>query len=135
MGLRSDHQTGTTYGLKGRTPVIPGTGKRIRCNLMSTISNQGKLSYMVFTQSFTAAVMIEFLSRLIRQSNRPVFLIVLGHPVHRSKKVNAWLAQHAEQIRLYRLPAYSPELNPDELLNQDTNRTLWAAAVQPTKPN
>lgn len=120
MGLRSDHQTGTTYGMKGRTPVIPGTGKRFRCNMMSSITNQGKLAFMVFTKSFTAAVMIEFLSRLIRQSKTPVFLIVDGHPVHRSKKVQAWLAQHSTQIQMFRLPAYSPELNPDELLNQDT---------------
>lgn len=120
MGLRSDHQTGTTYGLKGRTPVIPGTGKRFRCNMMSSITNQGKLAFMVFTKSFTAAVMIEFLSRLIRQSKTPVFLIVDGHPVHRSKKVQAWLAEHSTQIQMFRLPAYSPELNPDELLNQDT---------------
>jgi transposase len=120
MGLRSDHQTGTTYGVKGRTPVIPGTGKRFRCNMMSTITNQGKLAFMVFTKSFTAAVMIEFLSRLIKSSKMPVFLIVDGHPVHRSKKVQGWLAQHSNQIQMFRLPAYSPELNPDELLNQDT---------------
>lgn len=120
MGLRSDHQTGTSYGLKGRTPVIPGTGKRFRCNMMSTITNQGKLAFMVFTNAFTAMVMIEFLSRLIRQSKKPVFLIVDGHPVHRSKKVTAWLAKHSDRIKMFRLPAYSPELNPDELLNQDT---------------
>ena len=87
---------------------------------MSTITNQGKLAFMVFTQTFTNDVMIEFLSRLIRQSKTPVFLIVDGHPVHRSKKVTVWLNEHSDQIRMFRLPAYSPELNPDELLNQDT---------------
>ena len=30
-----------------------------------------------------------------------------------------WLAEHSEQIRLFYLPGYSPEINPDELLNQD----------------
>ncbi len=119
MGLRSDHQTGTSYGRKGMTPVIPGTGQRFRCNMISTITNRGRLAFMVFTQSFTAGVMIDFLKRLIRHTNRKVFLIVDGHPVHRSKKVKQWLETHTAQIELFSLPGYSPELNPDELLNQD----------------
>ena len=102
MGLRSDHQTGTSYGLNGRTPIIPGTGKRFRCNMMSTITNQGKLAFIVFTQGFTATVMIEFLTRLLRQSKAKVFLIVDGHPVHRSKTVIACLKEHSDQIQMFR---------------------------------
>jgi transposase len=119
MGLRSDHQTGTTYGRKGHTPVIPGTGQRFRCNMISTITNQGKLAFMVFTKTFTADVMIQFLRRLRRQARRKVFLIVDSHPVHRSGKVQRWLETHADDMELFRLPGYSPDLNPDELLNQD----------------
>lgn len=62
---------------------------------------------------------LEFLNRLVRQSERKVFLIVDRHPVHRAKKVKQWLAEHSEQIRFFYLPGYSPEINPDELLNQD----------------
>ena len=119
MGLRSDHQTGVTYGRRGRTPVIPGTGRRFGCNMISTITNRGRLAFMVFKQRFTADVMIEFLRRLIRHSKQKVFLIVDGHPVHRSGKVARWIEEHHQDIRLFRLPDYSPELNPDELLNQD----------------
>jgi transposase len=119
MGLRSDHQTGTSYGRKGRTPVIAGTGQRFRCNMISTITNRGRLSFMVFKKRFTAAVMIEFMRRLVRQSSRKTLLIVDGHPVHRSKKVKQWVACHGDEIQLFRLPGYSPELNPDELLNHD----------------
>lgn len=119
MGLRSDHQAGTTYGRKGKTPVVPGTGKRFGCNMISAITNRGHLSFMVFKQRFTADVMIEFLRRLVRQSHRKVFLIVDGHPVHRSGKVKEWVEKHRSQIRLFFLPGYCPELNPDELLNQD----------------
>lgn len=119
MGLRSDHQAGTSYGRKGQTPVIPGTGQRFRCNMISTVTNRGKLSFMVFTKRFTGEVMIEFLRRLVRQAKRRVFLIVDGHPVHRSGKVKRWLAKHAARVRLFFLPSYSPDLNPDELLNQD----------------
>lgn len=74
---------------------------------------------MVFLETFATGVFLEFLKRLIRQNNRKIFLIVDGHPVHRSKKVKEWLAKHTDRIRLYFLPGYSPELNPAEYLNQD----------------
>ena len=121
MGLRSDHQAGTTYGRKGRTPAIPGTGQRFGCNMISTITNRGRLSFMIFKQTFTGNVMIEFLRRLIRQSHGKVFLIVDRHPVHRSAKVERWIENHEDQIRRFFLPDYCPDLNPDELLNQDVN--------------
>jgi transposase len=119
MGLRSDHQAGRSYGPKGNTPIIPGTGKRFRCNMISTITNRGQLAFMVFKQRFTADVMIEFLRRLLRHAKRKVYLIHDGHPVHRSRKVTRWIESRPDQIERFFLPGYSPELNPDELLNQD----------------
>ena len=119
MGLRSDHQTGTSCGRRGKTPTIPGTGQRFSCNMISTVTNQGRLTFMVFKKRFTTDVMLQFLRRLVRQAKRKVFLIVDGHPVHRSRKVKRWVEEHKQQIRLVQLPGYSPDLNPDELLNQD----------------
>ena len=119
MGMRSDHQAGRSYGLKGQTPVIPGTGKRFGCNMVSAITNRGRLAFMVFTERFTGPVMIHFLRRLIKQNPRKVFLIVDGHPVHRSRQVKRWVYGHKKNIRLFYLPGYSPQLNPDECLNQD----------------
>lgn len=119
MGLRSDHQAGRTWGKRGQTPVVPGTGQRFGCNMISTVTNQGTLSFMVFPGRFTAPVFLTFLRRLVRQRKRKVFLIVDRHSVHRAAQTNRWLADHADQIRLFFLPAYSPELNPDELLNHD----------------
>jgi transposase len=119
MGMRSDHQTGTSYGKKGRTPVAYTTGNRFSCNMISSITNNGKLAFMVFKGRFHADVMIDFLRRLIRNAQRKIFLILDGHPVHRSKKVKAWFEKHEADIRLFYLPGYSPELNPDEYLNQD----------------
>ena len=119
MGLRSDHQVGRTWGRKGQTPVVLGTGKRFRCNVLSTITNRGTLRFQVFHGRFTAPVFIGFLRRLLKASQKKVFLIVDRHPVHRSKKVSEWLAKHENKIRLFFLPAYSPQLNPDEFLNND----------------
>jgi transposase len=86
MGLRSDYQAGRSYSRRGQTPVIPGTGKRFSCNVLSSITNRGRLAFLMFRGKFTADVLIKFLRRLIRNSPRKVFLILDGHPVHRSSK-------------------------------------------------
>ena len=134
MGLRSDHQAGTSYGVKGQTPVVPGTGKRFGCNMISALTNRGELSFMVFQERFTAAVFILFLGRLLRLAKSAgrgkVFLIVDGHPVHRSAKAQRWAEGRADRLRLFFLPGYSPELNPDEYLNNDVK----ANAVGRTRP-
>lgn len=82
MGLRSDHRTGTSYGRRGQTPVIPGTGQRFRCNLISAITNRGKLLFIVFTKEFRVPVFLTFLKRLLRQVRWRIFLILDRHPVH-----------------------------------------------------
>ena len=118
-GMRSDHQTGTSYGRRGKTPVIRGTGKRFSCHLISTVTNQGTLRFMVFKERFTANVFLRFLRRLVKSAGRKVYLIVDSHPVHKSAKVKRWIERNRNRIRLFYLPTYSPELNPDEFLNQD----------------
>lgn len=152
-GMRSDHQAGRSWGRRGQTPVIPGTGKRFRCNMISAITNRGKLAFMVFERTFTVAVFVAFLRRLLRHAGRKVFLIVDEHPVHLAAAVERWAQRHRQRLRLFFLPGYSPDLNPDELLNQDvkTNavgrqrprdkaelianvrRYLWSTQRQPGK--
>jgi transposase len=121
MGVRSDAAAGRSWAPVGQTPVITGTGKRFRVNMVSAISNAGRLRFRLFTGSFTAAVFLDFLGRLLRDcgGRRKVHLIVDGHPVHRAKRVSAWVGRHADRIQLHFLPGDSPELNPVELLNQD----------------
>ena len=124
MGLRSDHQAGRSYSPRGHTPVIKGTGQRLGCNVISTVTNRGTLRFMAFKRRFTTAVFIEFLGRLIRSAPGRIFLIVDGHPVHKAAAVRRWLKQpeHREKIRLFILPSYSPDLNPDEFLNHDVKQ-------------
>jgi transposase len=119
MGLRSDHQAGRSWSLRGLTPVVPGTGQRFGCNMVSVVSNRGVLAFMVFRERFTASVFIRFLNRLLRQFDGRLFLILDSHPVHRSAKARKWFALNHRRIRQFFLPAYSPQLNPDELLNND----------------
>jgi transposase len=119
MGVRSDHQTGTTYGRRGQTPVIPGTGQRFRCNMVSAISNRGKMAFMVFRGSFSGKLFLCFLRRLLRQIPGVIVLIVDSLPAHKGKAIQQWLENNSQRIQMFFLPSYSPELNPDEMLNQD----------------
>lgn len=119
MGLRSDHVSGKSFAPMGQTPVVRATGKRFGCNMISAITNRGALAFMVFEGKFKNAVFIEFMKRLLKQATRKIYLIVDGHPVHRSRAVTKFVADNAQRLRLIRLPGYCPELNPDELLNQD----------------
>jgi len=118
-GMRSDHQTGTSYAPVGRTPVIDGTGKRFKCNRISALSNRGQLQFMIFKRNFNNSVCLKFLRRLLKHNRQKVVLIWDGHPVHRSAAVAKFVAAHAARLNVYRLPTYSPDLNPDELVNND----------------
>ena len=128
MGLRSDHNVGKTYGVKGKTPVVKRTGNRFSCNMISAITNLGRLNFMIFRENFNEDVFLKFLKKLIRQHNRKVFLIVDQHRSHKSAKVKKWLREHEKGIRLFYLPSYCPELNPDEFLNQDVKSTVGRKA-------
>src|SRR5918993_5583026 len=120
MGVRSDAAAGRSWAPIGQTPVIKRTGKRFGVNMLSAISNAGRLRFRLFTGSFNGPVFLDFLGRLLRDcGGRKVDLIVDGHPVHHAKLVSAWVGRHAERIELHLLPGYSPELNPVELLNHD----------------
>lgn len=141
MGLRSDHVTGTSYAPVGHTPVIRATGQRFGCNMLSAITNKGALAFRVFQGKFKAPVFVEFMKRLLKQIDGRIYLIVDGHPVHRSGTATRFAAIHSSRLRLIRMPGYCPELNPDELLNQDvktnglgksrpTNRTELMATVR-----
>ena len=112
MGLRSDHQAGRSWDKRGQTPVVPGTGKRFRCNVISSLTPRGALRFRVFEGRFNSQLFIDFMRRLLGSTSQKVFLIVDRHPVHLSKAVRAWLEQHTEQIRLFLLPTYSPPHYP-----------------------
>lgn len=127
-GLRSDSQHGRSYAPKGKTPAIHLSAKRISTNMISAITNQGKVRFMIYEQGMTAAVMIKFLKRLITESERKVFLILDNLRVHHAKKVRAWVANHSEEIEVFYLPSYSPELNPDEYLNCDLKAGVHSTA-------
>jgi transposase len=130
-GLHSETTPpGRSWAPTGRTPVVRVTGKRLRVNVMSAVASRGALWFTVFLGSFTAGVFTGFLDRLARQAGRKVHVIADRHPVHRSRAVRQWLATNTERVELHFLPGYSPELNPDELLNADIKRHVPASRAR-----
>jgi transposase len=118
-GVRSDFHSGTTWAPKGKTPVVRVTGARFGFNMISAVSPRGQMRFMVIQGKVAAKQFCEFLRRLVFKSERPIFLILDGHPVHRSAKVKQVVASMKNKLQLFYLPPYSPELNPDEWVWND----------------
>ena len=124
VGMRSDHQAGKSYAPKGKTPIIKKTGQRFSLNMVSAISNKGHVEFMILDGTFNGGVFIDFLTRLIKHKQYKIFLVVDGHSAHKTKLVKAWLEEHKNKIELFFLPPYSPELNPQEYVNQDLKTNI-----------
>jgi transposase len=113
-GIRSDYHSGTTWGVKGQTPVVEATGQRCSVNMVSAINARGQSRFMVLEGRVNAGVFVEFLRRLTYRAARPIFLVLDGSSVHKAKMVQEFVKSLNGQLRLLFLPSYSPELNPDE---------------------
>lgn len=118
-GVRNSNQHGRSYAPKGRTPVKSHLSKRFSINMISTVTNQGLVQFMIYKENMNSDVFIQFLEQLIKSQDNKVFLILDNLRVHHSKIVKKWIEQHIEKIELFYLPSYSPERNPDEYLNCD----------------
>lgn len=123
-GLRSDDVNGRSYAPKGKTPVQRVKGTPEKLNMISTVTNRGQMRFMFYKQTMTAQLLIKFIKRLIRSSERKIFLILDNLKVHHSSVLNEWLAENKAFIEVFYLPSYSPDLNPDELLNSDLKSNL-----------
>ena len=129
-GIRSDHHAGTTWAPEGQTPVVEATGARYGLNMLSAISATGQLRFMTVEGRVTGTVFRDFLSRLITGMDRKIFLVVDGHPAHKSKLVKRFVEDNAERLELFYLPPYSPQLNPDELVWGHVKSRVAKATVQ-----
>jgi transposase len=118
-GVRSDCQYGRGYAPKGKTPVIRLSAKRASINMISAITNQGKVRFMLYQDTMNAKMFIKFIKQLLKEADRKIFLILDNLRVHHARVVKDGLKDYTEAIELFFLPAYSPELNPDEYLNGD----------------
>jgi transposase len=123
-GISSEDHRGRGYAPQGCTPVAGTQAARFSVSMISAITNRGKLRFMVYRRGLKIATFIKFLQRLIRSTNRKMFLILDNLQVHRAKTVREWVEQHKKRIELFFLPSYCPELNPDEYLNNTVKAQL-----------
>lgn len=129
-GIRSDYHTGTTWAPVGQTPVVEVTGRRFSFNMISAVSPGGEFRFMIHEGSVTATTFKEFLTRLMVGASKPIFLIVDGHPIHKSKLVKDYVASLNGQLTLLYLPPYAPQLNPDEQVWAHVKRQVSRQLVQ-----
>jgi transposase len=118
-GVRNSNQHGRSYAPKGKTPIKKHMSKRFSINMISTVTNQGLVQFMIYKENMNADVLIKFLHQLIKYQENKVFLILDNLRVHHSKLVKEWVEEHKSEIELFYLPSYSPDRNPDEYLNCD----------------
>ncbi len=116
-GIQSGANRVRGFAPKGETPVIRMVAKKSHISMISAITNGGKVRFMMYRDAMNSELLIKFMTRLIKDAGRKVFLILDNLRVHHGKNVKQWLEEHQEQIEVFHLPSYSPELNPDEYLN------------------
>lgn len=131
-GVRNNCQHGRSYAPKGRTPVKQSMSKRFSVNMISTVTNQGKVEFMIYSGSMNADKLIEFMKQLIKEKQQKTFLILDNLRVHHSKVVKQWVEKNKSKIEVFHLPSYSPEKNPDEYLNCDLK---YGLSIRPSPRN
>jgi transposase len=123
-GARAEATRQRGYAPRNDPPEQTVSGRRFRVNMMSTITNEGKLRFMLYEGTMTGALFVLFLTRLVAGATRKIILIVDRLKVHESQEVQTWLYAHQDQLEMVGLPKYAPERNPDEYLNNDLKGNL-----------
>jgi len=132
-GIQNTANYAKGYAPIGQTPVVKVESKKMKINMLSAISKRGKLRFIIYKETMNSDKFIDFMRRLIYDIKRKVFFIVDNLRVHHSKKVKAWLIKHKDRIEVFYLPPYSPEYNPDELLNANLKRDIGNRTMPKTE--
>jgi transposase len=122
--LSTSDPRGRSFAPRGKTPVRPVLSQRRSISFLSSVTNKGVLRFLVLKKAIDAPTLIRFLRGLVRDADHKVFLILDNLNVHKASKVRDWVAEHAAEIAVFYLPAYAPDLNPDEYLNGDLKMSV-----------
>jgi len=115
-GFQSDPPLGRTYGLKGQTPVVVTSGQRQSLNVISAVNARGEFWAATYTGKLNAESFVAFLGNFMKGRSGKIFLVVDGHPAHKANLVNNYVGSLEGRLELHPLPAYAPDLNPDEFV-------------------
>jgi len=113
-GVREDGPIGTTWGKRGQRPTVRVTFTRARVNVISFISPRGRLWFRCFKNDLNSALFIELLKAMMRDVRGHIFLVLDRHPAHVSAETRRFLAKKKARLTVHLLPAYAPDMNPDE---------------------
>ena len=90
---------------------------RDHLSLIAAIAPNGRIYVGGQDQAFTGQDIVWFLTKLCsRYRKRDLLVIWDGASIHRREAVKAFLRERPGRVHLERLPGYSPELNPTELV-------------------
>ena len=125
VGLRNASNYIKGYAPKGETPILPIASAHIGVNMISSITNTGKLRYHFYRGKFNQKIFMSFLTRIISTTDKKIFAIADNSSTHHGLLVQAWKETNAEFITIFYLPSYVPHLNPVEYLNNNLKRILF----------
>jgi transposase len=131
-GIQNEANRTHGYSPQGIKPVLKISSKKERISMISAINNEGKVRFMIYRESMTSSRLIGFMTRLIKDAGRKVYLILDNLKVHHSKDVAKWLEKKKDNIAVFHLPSYSPEINPDEYLNNDLKHRVHSGTQAKT---
>ncbi len=132
-GISNQPNYGRSFAPRGETPVIAHTAVRFTQSMISSVTNQGRLRFMIYSGALNIAIFLKFLQRLVRDARRKIILVVDNLRVHRAKAVMAWVERNKDKIELAFLPPYAPQHNPDEYVNNDVKQELARRATPKDK--
>ena len=120
-----------SYALKGKTPVAGKPARREKISMISTVTNRGTARFRLFEGGLKQKLLIAFLEGLLKEASGMIYVIMDNLRVHKGAEVRAWAEQNVDRIRLFYLPSYAPDLNPDEYLNNDLKQNVHRVSGLP----
>jgi transposase len=112
--VRTNYHAGTTWAPVGKTPVVSASGKTRSISMVSAVSSRGELHFQVHESGIKKEQFLDFCKMLVKDVDRPVFLILDNSQVHHAKILKEYAEESKGKLTLFFLPPYSPDLNPDE---------------------
>lgn len=122
--IRSDAHRGLTWGKRGETPVVESGGGRFGLHVISAVSPRGDMRFSFVEDRMNSKKFIDFLRKLYRDAGQPILVITDNARYHHSKATQEFIDKQDGNIQLVFLPAYAPELNPDEQVWNHAKRLL-----------
>jgi transposase len=132
-GVDADHHPGTGYARKGERANMEVPHSHIRRSVISAVGNHGEFHFMTYSGTLNAALFIVFLEGLLTETPKKIYLITDRLSAHDCEEVWDWVEEHSDRIAMFLLPRRSPELNPDEYLNNDLKGNVHRAGLPNSK--